>query len=99
MEKSVYVLLYLPLILLLDLLHYHMIPNVICPIAIEQREVIPNMSGKNLTLNRDINGTIFVNDVKISDSYIMARNGILYLIDDVILPKQGTVNLIEFINM
>lgn len=69
----------------------HLLPNVICSSAVSgsHKSKTKNKLSKYLQLTRDDNDKIFVEKSQIIDRDIMANNGVLHLIDDVIIPDEA----------
>lgn len=68
------------------ILKNHILPNIICSAPIQGHVRTPNLLGQHLKLHRDEDGKLFVNNAQIVVRDIMTTNGVLYLIDDVLVP-------------
>lgn len=77
--------------ILIEIINNHLLPNVICSSAVSgsHKSKTKNKLSKYLQLMRDDNDKIFVEKSQIIDRDIMASNGVLHLIDDVIIPEEG----------
>lgn len=75
----------------IEIINNHLLPNVICSSAVSgsHKSKTKNKLSKYLQLMRDDNDKIFVEKSQIIDRDIMASNGVLHLIDDVIIPEEG----------
>lgn len=73
------------------IIYNHLLPNVICSSAVSgsHKSKTKNKLSKYLQLMRDDNDKIFVEKSQIIDRDIMANNGVLHLIDDVIIPDEA----------
>lgn len=73
------------------IINNHLLPNVICSSAVSgsHKSKTKNKLSKYLQLMRDDNDKIFVEKSQIIDRDIMASNGVLHLIDDVIIPEEA----------
>lgn len=74
-----------------EIVYNHLLPNVICSAAIprSRRSRTKNMLSGHVQLTRDQDDKMFVEKSQIIDRDIMATNGVLHLIDDVIIPDEG----------
>lgn len=71
------------------ILKNHILPNIICSAPIQGHVRTPNLLGQHLQLHRDEDGKLFVNSAQIVVRDIMTTNGVLYLIDEVLVPDGG----------
>jgi len=71
-----------------DILNNHILPNVICSGVIESKAKSVNSINKYLTLDKDENTDVFtVNDVRVITRDVMATNGVIHVIDEVLVPE------------
>jgi len=70
-----------------DILNNHILPNVICSGVIESKAKSINVMNKYLTLDKDDEDVFTVNGVRIITRDIMATNGVIHVIEEVIVPK------------
>ncbi|KAK7067798.1 hypothetical protein SK128_013712 [Halocaridina rubra] len=77
----------------LALLQNHVIPHVICESAITGKHRVRTISNNKLTFNCDIEGA-YVETTKLRGNFNLGKNGIIHMIDDVLLPDRAK-NLIE----
>lgn len=68
---------------------HHLLPRVICSAVIDQRVRTANMLDKYMGLTRDDNDKIFAEGVQVTGTDLMATNGVLHLVDEVIIPDDG----------
>ncbi|XP_071119881.1 transforming growth factor-beta-induced protein ig-h3-like [Mytilus edulis] len=74
---------------LIKLLKNHVLPNVICSQAIQGRSKSRNLLGHMLNLTRAADDKLFVNGAQSVDIDVMAINGVLYVIDDILVPDEA----------
>ncbi|PVD23484.1 hypothetical protein C0Q70_16756 [Pomacea canaliculata] len=93
---------------LTKVLKHHLLPNVICSGVILQGSAsTPNLLGNALNLTRTEDGKLFVNDVQVVRADVMATNGVLHIIDEVLIPDDAldmvttakSNGLTEFVNL
>ncbi|KAL5016813.1 hypothetical protein ScPMuIL_006402 [Solemya velum] len=72
-------------------LQHLLLPNVICSSIIQGRARTPNLNKQMLTMHRDENKKLFIGSAQVIDRDLMATNGVLHIIDDVIVPDEGWV--------
>ncbi|XP_037795768.1 serine-rich adhesin for platelets-like [Penaeus monodon] len=75
------------------LLQNHVIPHVICESAITGEHRVRTMLDSKITFNCDIAGA-YVENTKLRGNFNLGKNGIIHMIDDVLLPDRAK-NLIE----
>lgn len=80
-----------------NVLKNHLLPNVICSTVIQGTTTSVNSIQKSVELTRDATGKLHVDGTYIAASDIMATNGVLYIIDDVLIPEEalGILDLAE----
>lgn len=73
------------------ILFHHLLPNVVCSSAVSDKHKsrTRNQLSNYIHLSRDQNNKYFVENSQIVDRDVMATNGVLHLIDDVILPDEA----------
>lgn len=77
----------------LALLQNHVIPHVICESAITGEHRVRTISNNKLMFNCDIQGA-YVENTKLRGNFNLGKNGIIHMIDDVLLPDRAK-NLVE----
>ncbi|KAF2368949.1 FAS1 domain [Trinorchestia longiramus] len=77
----------------LALIQNHIIPHVICESAITGEHKVRTVSSNKLTFNCDISGA-YVETSKLRGNFNLGKNGIIHILDDVLLPDRAK-NLIE----
>ncbi|XP_050698779.1 transforming growth factor-beta-induced protein ig-h3-like [Eriocheir sinensis] len=77
----------------LALIQNHVIPHVICESAVTGEHRVSTVSRDRLTFSCDISGT-FVETTKMRGNFNLGQNGIVHMIDDVLLPDRAK-NLLE----
>jgi uncharacterized surface protein with fasciclin (FAS1) repeats len=62
----------------------------VCSAAIQTRLVVVNMDGDTLNLERrPDDGKLFVSGIQIVAKDVVGTNGIIHVIDDIIMPDSG----------
>merc|ERR1712117_407355 len=72
-----------------DILKNHILPNVICSGIIEGKAKTNNMLDKYVTMNRDEEGNVVVDGVKLVMTDIVGTNGVIHVINDVLVPESA----------
>merc|ERR1719206_1618806 len=72
-----------------DILKNHILPNVICSGIIEGKANTNNMLDKYVTMDRDEEGNVLVNSIKLRMKDIVGTNGVIHVIDDVLVPESA----------
>jgi len=71
-----------------DILLHHLLPNVICSGVIESKAKTLNINEKYVILERNEEDQVFVeNDATIVTRDIMGTNGVIHIIDKVLIPE------------
>ncbi|XP_067125322.1 transforming growth factor-beta-induced protein ig-h3-like [Centruroides vittatus] len=70
------------------ILEHHLLPNVICTPALTAPARTINVLGNYLTLSRNENDKLYVDGVQIVARDIVATNGVLHIIDGILLPDE-----------
>lgn len=79
---------------LTDILTYHVLGTEVNSSAITNGAIVQPLSTTNsLKLTLKTNGDVYVNQAKVSTANISADNGILHIIDAVVLPVETVVDL------
>jgi uncharacterized surface protein with fasciclin (FAS1) repeats len=65
-----------------DILHYHIVPNVVAYSPfLRNGAQFKTANGKVLTIRTDSTGRIFVNNARVVTSNVLTNNGVLHVID------------------
>lgn len=72
-----------------NILKNHLLPNVVCSGIIESKAKTNNLLGKFMVLDRDDDGNVMIEGKKIIIRDIMGTNGVIHVIDDVIVPESA----------
>ena len=72
-----------------DVLKNHIFPDVICSEIIQGDVKTMNLLKKYTNLTRDANDKLYVHGTQIVTADIMGTNGVLHIIDDVLLTDEG----------
>merc|ERR1712226_1138314 len=70
-----------------DILNNRLLPNVICSGIIETKAKTNNALNKFLTMEQDEEGNFYVEGIKVVLKDVMGTNGVIHIIDDVIVPE------------
>ena len=71
---------------LVAILTYHVVPGKVSAAEVVTMQSAPTANGSNLAI-RLIDETVFINDSRVVATDIEASNGIIHVVDDVILPN------------
>ena len=72
-----------------DLLSHHLLPNAICAGVIDTRAKSVNAMKKFVSLERDQEDELFVDGVQVVMKDLVGTNGVLHVIDGVIVPPSA----------
>jgi uncharacterized surface protein with fasciclin (FAS1) repeats len=76
------------------LLENHVIPHVICLPAIIGEHKVRTLGPQKLTFDCDRKG-ITVEEKRLRSDFLMGQSGVLYMLDDLLLPDRGnSVNIL-----
>merc|ERR1711971_562163 len=71
-----------------DILLHHLLPNVICTGVVSGKAKTTNINDKYIILERNAEDEIIVNEkAMVINRDIMASNGVIHIIDDVLIPE------------
>ena len=73
--------------LLTDILLYHVVPGKLIASDVAEATSLTTLQGGDLTVLVAPNGSISVNGARIVEADIPAKNGVIHIIDDVLLPQ------------
>jgi len=71
------------------ILRSHILPEIVCSGVIMGRVQVTNSMGDKLNLRRADDGSIFVNEIKLVLKDMVATNGVIHVIDSIIVPKSS----------
>ena len=71
---------------LVSILTYHVVPGKVTAAEVVTMDSAPTVNGSNLAIRVE-NGTVFINDSRVIATDIGASNGVIHVVDSVILPK------------
>ncbi|KAL8606510.1 hypothetical protein ACOMHN_037741 [Nucella lapillus] len=74
---------------LTKVLQHHVLPNVICSTVIQGLAKSLNLANSYVNLTRTEDGKLFVNDAQVVRADVMATNGVMHVIDAVIIPDDA----------
>lgn len=70
---------------LAQILTYHVVPGKVTAAEVKSGQV-KTVQGQSLTLNKQASG-VMVNDARVTKADVMASNGVIHVIDTVVLPN------------
>lgn len=71
---------------LVAILTYHVVPGKVTAAEVVGLTSASTVNGQNLAIRVD-GGTVFINDAEVIATDVMASNGVVHVVDTVILPK------------
>lgn len=74
--------------MLVDVLTYHVVPGKVMAADVTKLDEAKTVNGKPIDIQVD-GGSIKVNDANVTATDIGAANGVIHIIDKVIMPPQG----------
>ncbi|XP_077991404.1 transforming growth factor-beta-induced protein ig-h3-like [Glandiceps talaboti] len=74
---------------LASLIENHLVPHTICAAAISGRHHVRSLLNTKLNINRTKDDKIFIKGAQVVAMDIIATNGVIHVIDEVIVPKQS----------
>ena len=72
-----------------DILKHHLLPNVICSGIVDSKAKTVNSLNKYVVLEKDEQDVISIEGVKLIMTDIVASNGVVHVVDDVIVPESS----------
>ena len=82
-----------------EVLKQHLLPNVICSEVIQGRAKSRNLLSNFLNLTRSDDGKVFVDDAQVIRADVMATNGVMHIVDAVLVPDDGGLELRGFLSV
>ena len=73
-----------------EVLEYHLLPQSYCSAAILGPVRQRSLHGKKVNLTCDVNDSLRVNGVPVTASDIVGINGVVHVIDKLLIPPEGT---------
>lgn len=74
----------------IDVLRHHLVKHSVCSAAIQTRLMTISMDGDTLVLERrPDDGKLLVSGMQIVAKDVVGTNGIIHVIDDIIMPDSG----------
>jgi peptide/nickel transport system substrate-binding protein len=74
---------------LTDILLYHVVAGYAPASKVVELDAATTVLGKNVAITIDEEGNVFVNDSQVIITDVMANNGVIHVIDAVLLPPEG----------
>ncbi|XP_035690622.1 transforming growth factor-beta-induced protein ig-h3-like isoform X1 [Branchiostoma floridae] len=72
-----------------NLLLHHVIPHTICADAVTGKHRAVSMVGEDLKVERDSDDKIFVNTAQVIQGNVLGYNGVVHVIDNVLVPSKA----------
>jgi uncharacterized surface protein with fasciclin (FAS1) repeats len=69
-----------------DALKYHVVTGLGYSTGLKDRDVLPTLNGGKLTVSIK-NGAVFVNGAKVVKADVLVKQGVVHVIDSVLVPK------------
>ena len=70
-------------------MNYHIVPQTICSAAILNPTNLTSKEGQKLRFDCNETDHILVNGIVTSQTDILGSNGVIHVIDDILLPDSG----------
>ncbi len=77
-----------------SILLYHVVEGKFMAADVATLESAPTLSGKDLSLKTDM-GSVYVNDAKVVLADVEASNGVIHVVDSVILPPAELADIVD----
>jgi len=74
---------------LTDILTYHVVSGYAPAEKVLELDALTTVLGKNVDITVDEDGNVFINDAQVLITDVMANNGVIHVIDTVLLPPEG----------
>ena len=71
------------------LLRYHIVEHNLCSAAVLGRARLPTLEGQRLNLTCGADDRLHVNGNAVSQADIMATNGVIHVLNDILVPDSG----------
>lgn len=73
-----------------EILQYHILPKVICSSALPPLAHSVTKLGRDVHLRHDEEeDKMFVNDIQVADKDLLAANGVVHVLDEVLIPEEA----------
>lgn len=73
-----------------EVLTYHVVAGAVTSNQLSNGEQVPTVEGGNVTVSI-VNGGVYINDARVVTANLAASNGVVHIIDRVLLPPAGVV--------
>ena len=71
---------------LISILTYHVVPGTVLASQVVKLNSTKTVNGQDLTISKE-DGAVMVNDAKVVKTDILCSNGVIHVVDTVLLPK------------
>ena len=71
------------------ILKNHILPNVICSAALGPKSRTINLLDDYIFISKDEDNNFKIEEAKVLEKDIMANNGVIYAIDQPLIPSEG----------
>lgn len=68
---------------------YHILPRTVCSTALPPLAHSRTLLGSDVRFRRDDDDKVFINDVPVADEDVLATNGIVKVLDEVLMPSDA----------
>ena len=85
--------LFLTMYVFTELLKYHILNLEICSAAVLNHASLHSLEGQKVNLTCDINDLMRVNNIPVANGDIMATNGLIHVLDEILVPDSGLVSI------
>jgi uncharacterized surface protein with fasciclin (FAS1) repeats len=79
--------------ILAPILKYHVVGAKVMAAGVPASDTVKSLNGKNIFASKNTNG-VFVNGIKVSKADLSASNGVVHVIDGVLIPPTQTITQI-----
>jgi len=72
-----------------DIVRHHLVNNVICSDALSGELSVVNILNHRLNVKRNPDEKLFVDGAQVLETDVMATNGVIHIIDDLLIPEEA----------
>ena len=70
-----------------QLLLYHVVSGKVLSTDLRWTQLVPTLEGQSLWIRKLWGGTVLVNNARVTTANVLATNGVIHVIDEVLIPK------------